>query len=253
MSTIHAQSIHEKFISVWMDLVNFKALDDQKSFNNLMLAALPEMEKYVASRLRLAHNRGQLPEGKYEVSDFTNDLFIAAYDEFARFKTANEFSNWLYIKMDELIEDQIVEEDFDDFFFNDFGNYSTDEWQALEDKIDTSDKTGKVELKMSDSAITKSGEKVLAEIFKTDAERQQLEQIRNEVGDKGIASHLNLVMNQLAPLSAVTLNLVVEHGVTPKDAAEIKQISENEIEADIKKSKGHILDSFASRFRNIVF
>ncbi|MFD1550764.1 hypothetical protein DNU06_05810 [Putridiphycobacter roseus] len=247
-NTMHAWSSN-----VWVQLLKFKASNDQKSFNNLMLDAMPELEKYVASRLRLAHHRETLPDGKYEVSDFTNALFVAAYDNFSKFNSARDFTNWLYIKIDELIEDQVAEEDYDDFFFRDFGNYSKKEWTELEQKVAAADKTGKVTLNGNTTAISDSGKKVLAAIFKSDNERQHLETIRNQIAEKEINSHLDVVMKHLPKESALALNLAHDQGVAPQDVAVIQKKSEGEVKADLKKSKTSILDSFVERYRDIVF
>ena len=159
-------SIHTWFSSVWVDLGLHKAAKDQVNFYKLMMNAIPELEKYVASRLKIAIKRGHIPEGKFKVNDFINELFIEAYDQFSAFKSARDFSNWLYIKMDELMEDHMIEEDFDDFFFSDFANYSEEEWQELAQKMDPSDTTGQVNLSDSEENLSDSGAKVLAAIFK---------------------------------------------------------------------------------------
>ena len=66
-----------------------------------MISAKPELQKYVSNRLKIAVKRGDIPEGKFKLNDFINNLFISAYDQFSSFSSARDFSNWLYIKMDE--------------------------------------------------------------------------------------------------------------------------------------------------------
>lgn len=245
-------SIHTRFKFVWVQLLAAKAAKNQNNFNKLMMDALPEMEKYVSSRLRLAHHKGALPDGKYEVNDFVNTLFIEAYDHFSEFDTARDFSNWLYIKMDELIEDQITDEDFDDFFFNDFGNYSTAEWEVLEEKADEADQTGNVEITQPKRGLTDTGKKVLAAIFKSDDEQQHLASIQEKVPEQAIHTHLNLVLKHLPKDAALTLKLAVDQELDPKDVASIRKKSEAEVKADLEKSKALIRESFKSRYKDIV-
>ena len=245
-------SVHSWSKTVWTQLVESKRIDDRDQFNELMLQAVPELNKYVASRLKIALKRGDVPEGKYEVADFVNDLFVLAYDEFANFNSAKEFSNWLYIKMDELIEDKITEEDFDDFFFNDFGNYSEEEWTLLQQKIDDKDTTGKMDDYLPLEEVHQANEKVLAEIFKSTDELKQLERLSDNLSKSEIAAHLNMVHYHLPTKSQLALHLIAVHQVDPKDVAYIKNKSEADLEKDMNQTKKRIKASFAERYKHIV-
>jgi hypothetical protein len=144
----------------------------------------------------------------------------------------------------------MIEEDFDDFFFKDFANYSEQEWQALVQKMDPSDHTGDVD--MAASKMTDSGAKVLAAIFKSDSEKAELERLREKLSEKALEAHLNLMLQKLSTASEINLNMVADHHLEAKDVADIKQKSEEEVAQDLKDSKARIRASFAARYKDIV-
>jgi DNA-directed RNA polymerase specialized sigma24 family protein len=227
-------SIHSWSKIVWTELVRSKQANNRDQFNQLMLQAVPELNKYVASRLKIALKKGGIPANKYKVDDFVNELFVAAYDEFSNFDSAKAFSNWLYIRMDQLIEDKITDEDFDDFFFSDFGNYSEKEWIALEQKIDLEDTTGKMDDYVPLEEVHRSNAIVLAEIFKSVEEQKQLERLSEHLSESEIAAHMDVVHYHLSTPAYSSLNLITLHQVDPKDVAFIK----NKSEADFRERNG---------------
>ena len=249
MSIQNSFSIHVWSKSVWTNLIESKNTENREGFNKIMLTALPELNKYMASRLKLAVHKNQIPEGKFEVADFVNDLFIEAYDQFSSFNSASEFSNWLYVKLDELISDQITEEEFDDFFFNDFANLSEAEWAALEQKK-ASENEPQLEV---EQGLTKSNQQLLASVFKSIEEQQQLERMQKVVEPAALNKHLNLVRYYLPTKSQLAMHLIDIHQVHPKDVAFIHGKSEEAIEKEVKHSKKTIRESFAKRYDSIVF
>ena len=78
---------------------------------------LAQVKRYIGKRLNTAISKKSLPKGKYTFDDVIDQLFINVYDHFDEVKTAKELHPWLFKKADELMEDWIIEEEFDELFF----------------------------------------------------------------------------------------------------------------------------------------
>ena len=123
--------------STFSDMVQFKKENDKLDFNNLLLKDLHQVKRYITKRLSTALTKGNLPKGKYKVDDFIDQLFIEVYDHFDEVQNKEELHLWLFKKADELLDDTIADEEFDDYFFRNIDDYSKPEWDAMEEKFST--------------------------------------------------------------------------------------------------------------------
>lgn len=114
-------------------LVSFKRKENRASFNKELLRILPKIYRYVSKRLNSAVANGKLNKGMFDPSDFTDQLFIEVYDNIDDIKSENELHVFLFKKVDELLEDSLVEEEFDHVFFDNIDTYSKPEWDAMEE------------------------------------------------------------------------------------------------------------------------
>jgi hypothetical protein len=124
-------SVSKKF----SDLVQLKFERNQKKFNQLLLKILPEVKKHIKQRLDAAIHNGHFSKGKYRAEDFIDQLFIEVYDSIGEVNNKNEFYIWLFKKTKELLDNIIVEEEFDDFYFVDINDYSKPERDEMVEKF----------------------------------------------------------------------------------------------------------------------
>ena len=94
---------------------------NQVSFNELILKIMPEMRTYINGRLNTAIKKGHFSKGKYKADDIIDQLFIEIYDSIEDIENEKYFYLWLFKKTNELLEDIIVEEEFDDYLSNLYG------------------------------------------------------------------------------------------------------------------------------------
>ena len=118
-------------------LLKSKKEDDQSTFNQQLLNIKPELENYINERLNTAIKKGHFPKGKYKADGFISQLFIEVYDHIETLSDEKDFYLWLFRKTNELLEDTIDEEEFDDFFLKNIDTYSKPEWDAMEEKFST--------------------------------------------------------------------------------------------------------------------
>ena len=123
--------------STFSDLKLFKQHNDKASFNNLLLNDLHHVKRYIAKRLATALSKGNLPKGKYKIDDFIDQLFIEIYDHFEEVHNEENLHTWIFMKADKLLEESLVNEEFDEYFFKNIDDYSRPEWEEMEEKFST--------------------------------------------------------------------------------------------------------------------
>jgi hypothetical protein len=121
----------------YSSLVNLKREENQTSFNELVLKILPEIRKYVNERLKTAIKKGRFSKKKYKADDIVDQLFITIYDNIEDVENENDFYLWLFKKTNVLLEDIIIEEEFNELFFTNIEEYSKPEWDEMQEEFST--------------------------------------------------------------------------------------------------------------------
>jgi DNA-directed RNA polymerase specialized sigma24 family protein len=65
---------------------------------------MPELRKYIKTRLQELIHKGHFPHNFYEEDDFVDDLFISVYENFDSIKSEEEFYMYLFSEMDSLLK-----------------------------------------------------------------------------------------------------------------------------------------------------
>ena len=107
---------------------------DRYAFDKRMEKVLPIIEKYVALRLLEAIKNKVIPEGKYKTEDLIDELYIEAYNHFKKVREDVNLYEWLLDKAKDLIENTIVEVDFNQAFIKNIDDYIHEEWDEMEEK-----------------------------------------------------------------------------------------------------------------------
>ena len=177
-------------------LVTFKSENNQESFNKELLKILPKIYKYVAKRLNSAVSNGKLNKGMFNPNDFTDQLFIEVYDNLAQIENENELHAFLFKKVDQLLEDSLVEEEFDQVFFDNIDNYSKPEWDAMEEKYIRDGDGDFVMLEELDDSSLNKDNYTLDHVFITDEEKELAEKLDASLNKERIERHMQLVLNK---------------------------------------------------------
>jgi hypothetical protein len=115
-------------------IVQKKERINHKYFDMLMEKILPAIRRYIAKRLDHAIKNDLIPEGKYKVEDFIDELYIVAYDHIVEVQEDTHLYKWLLRKAKELMEDTIIEVDFDHTFFKNIDDYTKYEREEMVEK-----------------------------------------------------------------------------------------------------------------------
>ena len=202
-------------------LVSFKRKENRESFNSELLKVLPQIYRYVSKRLNSAVANGKLNKGMFNPNDFTDQLFIEVYDNIDDIKTENELHIFLFKKVDELLEDSLVEEEFDHVFFDNIDTYSKPEWDAMEENY-TQDGDGDFLLleELDDKSVDKSNYS-LNQVFITEEEKQLADKLDESLNKERIYRHIQLVLDKMNMPMRTVFELYANEGLTTEEIAEI--------------------------------
>lgn len=94
---IHVEQYYER-------LETYKSQSDQSAFYLTFVRIMPELRKYIKTRLQELIHKGHFPHNFYEENDFVDDLFISVYENFDSIKNEEEFYMYLFSEMDSLLK-----------------------------------------------------------------------------------------------------------------------------------------------------
>lgn len=229
-------------------LVSFKRKENRESFNSELLKVLPQIYRYVSKRLNSAVANGKLNKGMFIPNDFTDQLFIEVYDNIDDINTENELHIFLFKKVDELLEDSLIEEEFDYVFFDNIDTYSKPEWDAMEENY-TQDADGDFLLleELDDTSLDKSNYS-LNHVFITEEEKQLADKLDATLNKERIYRHIQLVLNKMnMPMRAV-FELFTNEGLTTEEIAEIRKTPIAQVDKLLTSARQLLKDSFEKRF-----
>ncbi|WP_373518332.1 sigma-70 family RNA polymerase sigma factor [Pricia sp.] len=230
-------------------LIRSKEENDRDSFNTLVQKILPDIEEYMARRLSFAVGNGDLPQGKYRVADFTDELYIIAFDHIGEVEDEKDLRPWLFKKADDLFQDTVVEEALNEFFFEDIEKYTKAEWDAMQEEFSTDGDGDLMPLEEFDDPSYPKYEYHLADVFiEKNPEGEWSEKLDSELGDTEMHQHIDLVLHRLpAPMKSI-YDLAVNQRFAPFEIANIKRISVEEVDSHLAKVRQGIKISLEKRY-----
>ncbi|WP_116769522.1 sigma-70 family RNA polymerase sigma factor [Maribacter litoralis] len=229
-------------------LVSYKRKENRESFNTELLKVLPQIYRYVSKRLNSAVANGKLNKGMFDPSDFTDQLFIEVYDNIDDIKSENELHVFLFKKVDELLENSLVEEEFDHVFFDNIDTYSKPEWDAMEENY-TQDADGDFVLleELDDISLNKSNYS-LEHVFITQEEKQLADKLDASLNKERIYHHIQLVLNKMNMPMRTVYELFTDEGLTTEEIAKIRRTTIDQVEELLALARQLLKDSFEKRF-----
>ena len=230
------------------ELVKSRKDEDIVTFNLKLVKILPELKRYIDRRLDTAIKKGHFSKGKYKAYGFINQLFIEVYDHIDEIENEKDFYPWLFNKTNELLEDTITEEEFDDFFFKNIDNYSKPEWDAMEENF-TVDGGGDFVMieELDDVAYNENGY-TLNQVFIDDNRNDLIEKIDKKLNKKEISGHVQLVLHNL-PLSMRTVfELFTKQHLELEEIAQITNSTTTEAEQLLRAVSRVLQESLFNRY-----
>ncbi len=230
------------------NLINLKKEDNQAKFNELVLKILPEIEKYVNLRLNTAIKKGHFSKKKYKADDFIDQLFIIVYDNIDEVENEENFYSWLFKKTNELLEDIIVEEEFNEFFYENIDDYSKPEWEEMQEKFSTDGDGDLVMIEELDDMSYNHNDYNLNHVFVEDKEKSLVKLLDQELGDDKINEHIELILHNMPSEMRIVFYLYTNQKLKIEEISEIQKKSITEVEKLLSDAQKVIQRSLFNRY-----
>ena len=229
-------------------LMEMKQKDNQAGFNELIGKVLPGIKQYLTRQLEIAIKKHALPQGKYKVDDFVDELYIEAFDHIEEVKEDRHFYSWLFKKADEIFEDITIEEDFDNTFFKNIDDYTQVEWDAMKEEYSTDGDGDLVMLEEFEDSSYRKQDYTLLDVFVENNELDFIKELNEKLSEEEIHQQIDLVLH-LLPMSIRTVyELTINQQFDAEEIAKIKEISVQEVERILANAKHIILTSFVKKY-----
>lgn len=238
------KEFHNFVAGAYSDLEKYKAKGDLTSFNKLLFPTLAQVKRYITKRLNTALTKGNLPKGKYCADDFVDQLYIIAYEHFNEIKEKGDLYPWLFKKADEILEDTIVDEEFDDRFFKNIDVFMKLEWDQMVEKFSTDGDGDLVMIDELDDISYLKNNNVLSHVFVADDNNEMNAQLDKALGEEKIRKHAALVLHNLPLPMRTVFELATEYQFTLEEIAIIRDHSFKEVRQLLENARKSLETSF---------
>ncbi len=241
------KEFHIFVASTFHDLKKFRKEGDTSAFNRLLNKDLPQVKRYITKRLNTALSKGKLPRGKYNANDFIDQLFIEVYDHFGEVKNKENFYLWLFKKADELLEDTMVDEEFNEIFFENIDDFSRPEWDEMIEKFSADGDGDLVMMEELDDISYGKNNYVLNHVFVEGTNNEMIAKLDKEWGQENIRKHADMVLYHLPLPMRTVFELATEYHFTMEEIAVIRNQSLQEVQQLLENARKTLETSFFNR------
>lgn len=247
----HSQNIKQFRLFVtatFPRLVQLKKEGDRASFSKLVLDIIPEIRKYVDSELKRTLKKGRFSIGKYKADDFIDQLFIEIYDNIEEVENEDYFYLWLYKKVNKLLEDSILEEEFDDYFFKNIDDFSKPEWDEMQENYSTDGDGDLMMIEELDDLSYNHNDYILNHVFIEDKEKGIIEKLDEKLSAEKVQSHIAMVLDNLPLRMRNVFELKSRYQLEIEEIARIQNKTIEEVKKLFKDAQQALRLSFLNRF-----
>lgn len=234
--------------NTFSDLVTSKKKADKIAFNQKLLTIVPEIKKYINGRLNAAIKKGHFSKGKYKADDFIDQLFIEIYDHIETLKSEKDFYLWLFKKTNELLEDTIADEEFDDLFFKNIDSYSKPEWDAMEEKFSKDGDGDLVMIEELDDSSYNHNDYTLNNVFIEDDEKELTEKLDEKLNEDAIDRHVQMVLHNLPLPMRTVFELFTKQHLGLDEIAQLRNSTIDEVKKLLKDARRALQISLFNRY-----
>lgn len=242
------KEFHIFVASTYPDLKRERESGNKKGFNELLLKTLPQVKKYISKRLRTALIKGTIPKGKYRTDDFLNQLFIEVYEHFNEVENQQDLYPWLFKKTDALLEDTIVDEEFDEVFLRNIDDYTKPAWDAMEENFSTDGDGDLVMIEELDDMSYPKNDYLLDHVFVADDKKEIMSRLDKELDQERIRKHAQMVLHQLPLHMRTVFELATHYHFDIEEIAKIQDQSIKEVTKLLEDARKSLEVSFFNRY-----
>lgn len=229
-------------------LVKLKAEENRSAFNRLLLEILPEIKQYIVKKVRSAIQKGHFTKNKYNANDFIDQLFIEVYDHIEEFSNEDKFYVWLYKKTNELLDDAITEEEFDNLFFQNIDDYSKKEWEQMQEKLSIESDGDLIMKEDLDDISYYKNPYSLNDVFIENTENDLIKKIDKTLHQYEVERHIQAVLHKLPIAMHNVFELFTKQHLTLQEIAEVRKTSIEKVQQLLNDARRGLKISFFNRY-----
>lgn len=225
-------------------LQQLKKENNRIAFDSLMEKVLPEVKQYINRQLAASLKHNKIPKGKYKVEDFTDELYIEAYDNIENLTQENLLHRWLFSKADKMLEDTLIEEDFDHMYIKNIDDYSKKEWASMEENFTRDGDGDLVMIEELDDLSYAKQDYTLEDVFIENIEEAEINKLNAQLTKQTIHHKVNSALLMLPFQLRTIFELSVNQQFEVEEIADIKKMTTQEVEEILTNAKNIIRSCF---------
>ena len=177
-----------------------------------------------------------------------SDVFIEIYDHIETLQSEKDFYLWLFKKTNELLEDTIADEEFDDLFFKNIDSYSKPEWDAMEEKFSKDGDGDLVMIEELDDSSYNHNDYTLNNVFIEDDEKELTEKLDEKLNEDAIDRHVQMVLHNLPLPMRTVFELFTKQHLGLDEIAQLRNSTIDEVKKLLKDARRALQVSLFNRY-----
>lgn len=218
-------------------LERYKSSGNQSAFYKVFVSIIPELRKYIKTRLQEMLHQGHFPHNFYQEDDFVDDLFISVYENFDVLKSEEDFYMFLFSEMDSLLKK--VERKETDLHqpLEDIETYAKAERDKLREKM-TAQLDGDIILKQELDDVSYASQQVdFKTVFEESTEEAVIASIDKELTHSLTSKQVDKLIKNLPQVARNVATLYIHFHLTVPEIIQVTQFERQEIDSIIKQIK----------------
>lgn len=230
---IHVEQYYER-------LETYKSQSDQSAFYLTFVRIMPELRKYIKTRLQELIHKGHFPHNFYEENDFVDDLFISVYENFDNIKSEEDFYMFLFNEMDTLLKTVERTEHNLHQPLEDVETYAKAERDQLRERM-TAQLDGDLILRqeLDDISYASTGGDFKT-VFEVASEKAVVDQLDNELTHTLTSTQVDEMIGNLPLFSRNIARLYIHFHLTVPEIMKVSQLTRQEVEEVILEIRQRI-------------
>jgi DNA-directed RNA polymerase specialized sigma24 family protein len=170
------------------------------------------------------------------------------HDHFDEVKNNKDLYPWLFKKTDALLEDTIVDEEFNAVFFENIDDFSKPEWDEMEEKFSTDGDGDLMMIEELDDSSYNHNDYVLNHVFVENDNNQMITKLDEKLGRENVRMHANMVLHHLPLPMRTVFELATQYHFDIEEIAIIRGQSLAEVQQLLENARKSLEVSFLNRY-----
>ncbi|MRH99483.1 hypothetical protein GH721_02960 [Kriegella sp. EG-1] len=175
-------------------------------------------------------------------------MLIEVYDNFDWVENSSDLHPFIFKKADELLEDKITEEEFDDYFFSNIDDFTKPEWDEMEEKFSTDGDGDIVMLEELDDISYNKNDYLLNHVFIEDKSEELITLLDKKLSTENVKKHVAMLFHNLPVSMRKVYELATDFQFSLEDIAVIREQSLTEVSEIFEKARQVLKTSLLNRF-----